>query len=116
MNPPTIEHYSFGQIRIDGQDYSRDLIITPNRILQNWRRIAGHNLAVQDLDAIFADPPNTLIIGQGSDGRMLVPNETRTALEAAGIHIIAAPTQEACRRYNAMRDHRKTAAALHLTC
>ena len=116
MKPPHIDHYKFGQITIDGQFYSNDLIIFPEHIQDNWWRITGHNLAIQDLREVFKQPPDTLVIGQGAHGRMNVPEHTWQALEQAGIEVIITQTEEACRRYNALSNQRKVAAALHLTC
>ena len=57
-----------------------------------------------------------LVVGQGAYGRMRVPAETRQALQAAGIELIAQPTEQACQTYNRLRQKRAVAAALHLTC
>jgi len=39
-----IEHYSFGRIVIDGKEYTKDLIIYPDKIRANWWRKEGHKL------------------------------------------------------------------------
>ena len=49
MNIPKIESYRFGQIVIDGESYSNDVIIFPDHVKQNWRRNSGHNLVTDDL-------------------------------------------------------------------
>jgi hypothetical protein len=65
---------------------------------------------------VFQAAPQALVVGQGSDGRMRVTQETRRALQAAGIELIAQATDQACQTYNAMRETQDVAAALHLTC
>lgn len=113
---PPIQDYSFGSIRIGGTAYSSDVIILPGRILPDWWREKGHSLAVADLEEVFEARPELLIVGSGAYGRMDVPAATRSALEGAGIELIAEPTGAACATYNGLRADRQVAAALHLTC
>lgn len=116
MKSPRIEGYRFGYINIDGQEYHKDVIILPNRVISNWRRRSGHSLSVDDLKEIMGTPPNILVIGRGSVSRMQVPNETLRALESGGIKVKSLPTKEACTLYNQLRVQGNVAAALHLTC
>ena len=116
MSVPSIETYRFGHIVIDGQPYDRDVIILPHRVLGGWWRKEGHLLHTDDLEAVFEAMPDVLIVGQGAYGRMEVTPETRQALQAVNIELIALPTKEACQAYNRLRNLRTVAAALHLTC
>lgn len=116
MNAPQIETYRFGHIVIDGRSYGKDVIILPDRVLGGWWRQEGHVLHPDDLGAVFKAEPDLLVVGQGAYGRMEVTQETRRALETAGIELIARPTEEACQTYNRACEQRAVAAALHLTC
>ncbi len=116
MTAPRIETYRFGHIVIDGHPQSRDVIILPDRVIGGWWRREGHVLHPDDLKAVFQAAPQTLVVGQGAQGRMRVTQETRQALQAAGIELIAQATEKACQTYNAMRDKQDVAAALHLAC
>jgi hypothetical protein len=116
MDSPEIGGYRFGRILVDGETYTSDLIILPERILTGWWRKEGHSLHPDDLDAVFEASPEVLIVGQGANGRMRVPAETQQAIRAQGIELIAQQTEKACDTYNDMRDRRQVAAALHLTC
>lgn len=116
MASPKINSYKFGQIVIDGQSYTSDVIILPERVIAGWWRIEGHSLHTEDLQAVFEVAPEVLVIGQGAVSRMKVPESTRQALKAVGIEVIAQPTQEAIEAYNSLRQQRTVAAALHLTC
>ena len=113
---PHIESYRFGYIRVDGQAHDRDVIILPDRVIGGWWRKEGHALHPEDLEAVFEAAPQVLIVGQGAYGKMRVTPETRQALSAAGIELVAAPTEEACQTYNTLRERRVVSAALHLTC
>lgn len=116
MSTPQIEDYAFGHIVIDGERYEEDVIILPDRVEGNWWRDEGHTLQTQDLDAVFETDVDVLVVGQGAYGRMSVPQETRQALEEAGIEVVAHDTEEACQVYNRRRENGNVAAALHLTC
>jgi hypothetical protein len=116
MPAPQIESYRFGRIVIDGQTHHKDVIILPDRVIGGWWRKEGHALHPDDLEAVFEAAPEVLIVGQGASGLMRVAQETRRALQAAGIELVALPTKEAVEMYNATREERIVAAALHLTC
>lgn len=113
---PQIQDYRFGHIVVDGQSYTRDLIIYPDRVQGNWWRKEGHRLSPDDLPQVLQAPPEVLVVGQGSPGLMVVPAETRQRLEQAGITVIVEPTAQAWQTYNRLRQERRTVAALHLTC
>jgi hypothetical protein len=113
---PKIESYHFGEIVIDGRRYSNDVIIYPDRIEGQWWRQEGHSLLPSDVWEIMQEPPEVLVIGQGSVGRMDVPAETRHRFQEAGIEVIVEPTAQACKTYNRLRGKCQVVAALHLTC
>jgi hypothetical protein len=112
-----IDQYKFGEIVIDGQPYSRDLLILADRVAAGWWRDEGHKLSVTDLEDILADPPQVLVVGTGRYGRMSVLSETQQALAAEGVELVACPTKAACQTYNEMASAgKRVMAALHLTC
>ncbi len=116
MTAPHIETFRFGHIVIDGQVHNKDVIILPGLVIGGWWRQEGHALHPDDLQAVIQAAPQALVVGQGTDGLMRVKPETRQALQAAGIELIAQPTDQACQTYNQMRAGQDVAAALHLTC
>ena len=65
-----IDSYSFGVMKVDGAEYTADLIIFPDRIRANWWRKQGHSLAVEDLDDVLGFKPEVLVIGKGASGLM----------------------------------------------
>ena len=116
MAAPRIEGYRFGEIVIQGRRYSSDVIVYPDRIQDQWWRQKGHSLSPSDIGELMKEPPEVLVIGQGSAGRMDVPAETRRRLEEAGMEVIAEPTADACKTYNRLCGKSRVVAALHLTC
>jgi hypothetical protein len=103
-------------MHINGQIYTKDLIILPDRILSGWWRQQGHVLHPTDLEAVFEAKPKQLIVGQGAHGRMKIPKETERELEDARIELIASSTDKAVERYNDTLEQQSIAAAFHLTC
>jgi len=109
--------YRFGHIDVDGHTFNSDVIITPERVVENWRRKEGHCLAVADVANVVAAKPDIVVLGTGFLGRMTVSDEVRRYLEAQGIEVRAAPTRQAVRDFRQLQDQRaRVVAALHLTC
>lgn len=111
-----IEHYSWGQISINGQTYTSDVIIYPDRIDSSWWRKEGHNLYIEDLKDVIKAEPEAVIIGTGALGVMKVPKETRSHLESKGIEVYVERTGKAVELFNKLREDKTVIAALHLTC
>ena len=116
MKSPKIQDYRFGQMVVDGERHTRDLILLPDRVVANWWRKAGHRLGVEDLRKVLDAAPEVLVVGTGARGLMDVPWETRQAVEAADIELRTARTGDAWQTYNDLRERRRTAGAFHLTC
>ncbi len=112
---PRIEGYSFGQIVVDGEEQTRDVIVLPDRVVTNWWRADGHRLVLGDLDDVLEELPDHLLVGTGAYGQMRPDPDTVERLRERGVEVEALPTGEAVRRYGEL-DPRRTAAALHLTC
>jgi len=111
-----IDSYSFGHIKIDGKEYTGDIIITPKEVRPEWWRKEGHNISVFDLAECLTPLPERLIIGTGARGMCEVETEVEAYCHQNGIELIAVPTPEAVVEYNSLEDKSKTVAALHLTC
>ena len=111
-----INSYHFGSIVINGNTYSSDVIIYPDRVDGNWWRKQGHQLHIEDLKGVFEERPEVLLVGTGSPGLMRVSPETEDYLEAHGIGLIVEPTDKAWKTYNQIKNTRNVIAAFHLTC
>jgi hypothetical protein len=109
--------YRFGRIDVNGRKYTSDVIITPERVIDQWWRQQGHRLAVADLGDVVAARPDLLVIGTGYFGRMSISHDTRRYLEAQGIQVRDAHTPEAVHDFNRLqKEPGRVVAALHLTC
>lgn len=116
MRAPEVESYRFGQMVVDGEEHTNDLILLPDRVISNWWRDQGHRLSVVDLEEVFDAQPEVLVVGTGANGVMRVPEETREAVRQAGIELEIAKTGQAWKRYNDLQQERAAAGAFHLTC
>jgi hypothetical protein len=113
-----IEHYSFGKILIDGQQYKSDVIIYPDRIDDKWWREDGHNLIISDLPFLPKHPPKILVIGQGKYGFMKIGQEFQDFKVENKMDCRFAKTDEAVKIYNNLWNagEKDMVAAFHLTC
>jgi len=113
-----VDSYSFGQIVIDGNNYTNDVIIFPNRVKDNWWRDRGHFLQVKDLKEVFEFHPQVLVVGKGSNGVMGIDKKVKEKLKEEGIDLKAVKTDRAVEVYNTLsqQEGNKVVAALHLTC
>jgi hypothetical protein len=112
---PRIEGYRFGQVVVDGEEQTRDVIVLPRRVLSNWWRADGHRLVLADLEEVVEELPERLVVGTGAYGQLRPDPQALDELRQQGVEVEALPTAEAVRRYGEL-DPRRTAAALHLTC
>jgi len=111
-----IESYNFGIIVIDGQKYTSDLIIFPDRIESSWWRNTGHRLCLQDLESVIKEEPEVLVVGTGFTGLMKVEEEVKNYAQEKGITLVIEKTKKATQRYNELAPTKKTIGAFHLTC
>ena len=110
-----IESYSFGNIRIDGKEYTNDVIILGSKIISWWRE-QGHYAQVADFGDI-PDDTEILVIGTGASGVMKVAGEVVEHFKKRKIKLIMQMTGEAVKTFNKLNEEKKkVAGAFHLTC
>lgn len=111
-----IDSYQVGEVVVDGDLYTEDLVVLPDRVLPNWHRENGHLLHLGDLREALDEMPEVLIIGTGDNQCMRVAEEVTAHARAAEIELLVYDTRDACRTFNALIGRRRAVAALHLTC
>lgn len=112
-----IDSYQFGEMVVRGITYRNDLIVFENHLLAPWWRKRGHLLQLEDLEEVLQQKDtDVLVVGKGEPGFMDIKPETKSALQAQGIAIIALPTKQAWKKYNALRESHNAVGAFHLTC
>ncbi len=114
-----VESYSFGRIVVSGVEYTRDIIVTPTRVIENWWRKEGHKVCLEDLTkyGVFSEDFEFIVFGTGYHGLVKVEDEVLRELERRNIKYYVAPTSEAVRKFNELVDRGvKVVGAFHLTC
>lgn len=115
-----VDSYSFGKITINSQTYKKDVIITPENILEdNWWREEGHELNVKDLGKVIEYNPDIFVMGIGNSGRVDIQPEAENKLSLKNIKLKAAKTKQATQIYNNLvgsNTQRKICGGFHLTC
>lgn len=107
--------FRFGRLEVDGQEETRDLIVLPHRVLRRWWRRDGHALVLEDLEEVWEELPERLIVGMGASSQMRPDPGMLASLQERGIEVECLPTDRAVDRFREL-DPARTAAALHLTC
>jgi hypothetical protein len=110
-----IAGYRFGRVTVDGREVTRDVIILPGRVVENWWRREGHELAWVDLEDVADELHSRLVVGTGPDQRMRPDPEVLDRLKERGVEVECLQTDRAVMRFGEL-DPANTAAALHLTC
>ena len=112
-----IDAYSFGRIRVSGDDFRDDLIVFPDKVEPYWRRRDAHLLAVADLETVIEYSPDLLVVGTGVAGRLRLESATREALRQKGIDCVDERTDRAWQIFNdEIEQDRRVVGAFHLTC
>lgn len=107
-----IRSYAFGRITVNQDIYTASLIITPERIVADWRPEHFADLIASDFERIRDLQPEVVLLGTGA--RLLFPApELIRPLVTAQIGFEVMDTGAACRTYNVlMGEGRRVAAAL----
>jgi len=110
-----VEGYCLGHRLGEDRELPGGLIRRPNRVIENWWRREGHELAWVDLEDVADELPGRLVVGTGADQRMQPDPDVLDRLQERGVDVECLPTDRAVARFGEL-DPADTAAALHLTC
>ena len=103
--------YGEGFVRVGERRYERNLIVTPERVLE-WGAASFEKLAEADFEPLLGLDIDILLLGTGARQRFPHPSLTR-ALHAKRIGVEAMDLQAACRTFNILTvEARRVAAAL----
>jgi len=111
-----IDSYEFGKMVINGEKYTADLILYPDRIDSTWWRKSGHELRLEDVKSVVKEKPDTVIVGTGFNAVLKVLPETEDYILSKGIKLIVEDTKKAVKTYNELFPKEKVIALFHLTC
>jgi hypothetical protein len=110
--------FSFGKLRVDGDEYDHDLVIDRGEVRKRdkrpskkFRALYGHTPLSLDEDIPWKC--KRLVVGTGA-GALPIMDEVRREAERRHVELIALPTEKAL-EFLAQGPGR-TNAVLHLTC
>ena len=111
-----ITEYKFGSISVDSNVYTNDIIILPDKIINNWWREKGHSLCRNDLKDVIPYNPEIIIIGCGYYSILKVPKKLIDEFKKEGITLMPLNSKNAVDFYNSQKDISKIIFGIHLTC
>uniref|UniRef100_A0A7C4U6B4 Uncharacterized protein n=1 Tax=candidate division WOR-3 bacterium TaxID=2052148 RepID=A0A7C4U6B4_UNCW3 len=113
-----IDKYIFGYIKINGEEFLKDVIIIGEEVYHPWWRKEGHSVSIEDLEYPINKGIKEIVIGTGYYGFVKIDKELIEELRKKDIKIESFKTQEAVKLYNNLDDEerKKKAFCLHLTC
>ena len=101
-----------GQITVGQQSYRRSLILTPERVIPDWRPRRYREITEQDFDIVLSMQPEIILLGTGATLSFPAAKLSATIL-ATGTGFEVMDTAAACRTYNILlSERRKVIAAL----
>jgi uncharacterized protein len=107
-----VRSYSNGQLRVGEQVFHRSCILTPDRVVPEWRPTKVEDLEERDLQALFAAKPELVLLGTG-DHQQFPAVQIRGAFVRAGIGLETMDLGAACRTFNVLvQEGRNVCAAL----
>jgi hypothetical protein len=122
-----VEHFSWGKFVIFGEEHSgngdsrkgkgKDIRIIGKKV-KRWKERKGHTLDLPMVDTVIGKGVKVVVIGNGEDGALSVPEEVVKHLLGNGIEtVIVKKTTEACKEYNKLyHDGESVALFAHGTC
>ena len=109
-----IRSVSATSIRVNDDEYSTSIALTPEKLLGNWPATHIEDLTDAAFDAIFEIVPEIVLLGTGATN-IFPPRELTFAFARRGIGFEVMDTAAAARTFNVLaNEDRKVAAVLYL--
>lgn len=106
--------YGDGYVIVNQARYEQNLIVLPDRIIEQWEVSSFDQLAAENFDFLLSLQPEMVLFGTGKTLRFPHPRLTRSLVES-GVGIEVMDTNAACRTFNILTaEERRVAAALLL--
>ncbi|NDL68408.1 MTH938/NDUFAF3 family protein [Anaerotalea alkaliphila] len=122
-----IEHYSWAKFVVLGEEHSeeghsrkgegKDIRLVGKKV-KKWKERQGHTLDKSMVKRMLEEDVRILVIGNGANGALVVPDEVVDFLLEHGMKkVIVEKTPEACRQYNRLyHEGKKVGLLAHGTC
>ena len=116
-----IDATEFGSITIAGKTYDHDVVIRlSEKVVKRKKKLSkriygtSHTVSEDEVRFVFERGCEELIFGTGQQGSAALSPEAAAFLEKKGCRVIAEPTPDAIRTFNAR--HKPKVGLFHVTC
>ncbi|WP_238010090.1 Mth938-like domain-containing protein [Dactylosporangium sp. AC04546] len=120
MHSPRILASSWGKLHVEGLGVVKDLKAWPGGAREwDWSDTGtSHSPGIQfaDVEELLDHGATVVVLSQGMEERLEVPDETVEALESRGVEVHVAPTPEAIALYNDLTGTAPVGGLFHSTC
>ena len=122
MGPsPEITHCSWGRLEVnDGAQRFKDAKLYPGGARAwDWGETGTSHvpgIQIADVEELLEQGSETVVLSQGVNERLQVPEETLAYLDAHRIEAHVLQTEEAVKRYNQLRQDHRVGGLFHSTC
>lgn len=121
MRSPRILEHGWGTLEIEGQVSLRDARLFPGGACAwDWRETGTHHqpgIQPADVLPLLEAGATAVVLSRGRHQRLGIMPETLALLQARGVEVCVAQTDEAIEAYNALaRDGVPVGALIHSTC
>ena len=112
-----IDSTSFGQITVNGQTYTQDVIVMSDSRVEKTQTQIRHLISQKEFTQLMQENPDVIVIGLGQSSQMQISPDVISSADAAGIQLITKSTSAAITQFNKFIQQNKTVAAyMHVTC
>jgi hypothetical protein len=118
---PLIQDTSFGTIRVDGQQYDHDIIITlDGRVKKRKKKLSkeiygtSHTLSLPEIEYVYEQDARGIVIGSGQYGEAGLSREASDFLAGKNCEVILKKTPKALKEWNSLKG--KWIGLFHITC
>jgi len=125
---PEIEKVKFGSIRIAGQTYKHDVVISlDGKVRKRKKKLSkaiygtSHIISLDEIKHVYKTgsapdigKPEVLIIGTGQFDRVRLSDQARSYLDALDVQVVMAAVPKAIRDWNKAQG--KVIGLFHITC
>ena len=118
-NPWKITHYSFGEITVDGEKFTHDVIVGWDKAqpIKKWTRKEWHFVYPYDLKDVVVLDPHIVVFGTGASGMLRVGKEAEEMILERYVGVRKERSDIAVKTFNELIEEGKHAVlAIHVTC
>ena len=118
---PVINSTSFGFIKVDGEDYEYDIIITlEGQVKKRKKKLSkaiygtSHTISLPEIEYLYQEATKGILIGSGQYGVARLSEEASAFLSEKGCSVIIRATPDAIKEWNNQEDN--WIGLFHITC